>query len=232
MRSHATLCVLIPVYVSAYYSICVLILLYMCPHTAIYVSAYYSVCVLMLLYVSSYYCICVRILLYMRPHTAINVSSYCYVCVRILLCMRPHTAIYVASYCYYMCPHTAIYVSAYYSTCHYICVLHASSCSSVACCIKALLTAFYYCILLLHFNFFLLQIGSSEEANVAHQWSAATDEAHSPLRAPPLLCLRTPPPAGTALLRRCLGAVKALGAPPLLCLRKPPPAGNYFFSLC
>ncbi len=52
-------------------SICVLVLLYMCPHTAIYVSACCYICVL--------------ILLYMCPHAAIYVSSYCYVCVLILL---------------------------------------------------------------------------------------------------------------------------------------------------
>jgi hypothetical protein len=39
------------IYVSAYYYIRVLMLLYMCPHTTIYV--------LMLLYMSSYYYICV-----------------------------------------------------------------------------------------------------------------------------------------------------------------------------
>ncbi len=50
-----------------YCYICVLILLYMCPHTAIYVSSYCYICVL--------------ILLYMCPHTAIYVSSYCYICV-------------------------------------------------------------------------------------------------------------------------------------------------------
>jgi hypothetical protein len=34
------------IYVSSYYKICVRILLYMCPHTAIYVSAYCYICVL------------------------------------------------------------------------------------------------------------------------------------------------------------------------------------------
>jgi hypothetical protein len=42
--------------------ICVLILLYMCPHIAVYVS--------------SYCCICVLMLLYMCPHTAICVSTF------------------------------------------------------------------------------------------------------------------------------------------------------------
>ena len=53
--------------------ICVLILLYMCPHTAVYVSSYCYICVL--------------ILLYMCPHTALYVSSYCSICVLILLYM-------------------------------------------------------------------------------------------------------------------------------------------------
>ena len=57
---------------------CLLILQYMCPHTAMYVSSY----------------------CYMRPHTAIYVSSYCYVCVLMLLYMCPQTAIHVSSHCY------------------------------------------------------------------------------------------------------------------------------------
>jgi hypothetical protein len=52
--------------VSSYYCICVLILLFMCPHT----------------YHTS---MCVLILLYMCPHTTICVSSYYYMC--------PHTTI-------------------------------------------------------------------------------------------------------------------------------------------
>jgi hypothetical protein len=73
--------------------ICVLILLYMEPHTTIYVSSYYYICGLILLYVSSYYYICVLILLY--------VSSYYYICVVILLSVSSH---------YYMCPHTTYYM--------------------------------------------------------------------------------------------------------------------------
>jgi hypothetical protein len=91
-----------PVYTAGmcYLTTCVLILLYMCPHTTIYVSSYYSyahrgqalfkplyiqhICVI-LLHVSSYYYICVLILLYMCPHTTIYVSSYYYICVLILL---------------------------------------------------------------------------------------------------------------------------------------------------
>ena len=51
-------------HLSAYCHTCVLILLCMCPHTAIYVSAY----------------------CYMCPHSAICVSAYCLKCVRILPC--------------------------------------------------------------------------------------------------------------------------------------------------
>jgi hypothetical protein len=108
------------VHVSSYYYICVLILLYMCPHTTT-------------MYVSSCYYVCVLILLYMCPHTTIYVSSYCCICVLILLLyMCPHATMYVSSY-YYMCPHTTIYVSSYYYICilillyvssyYYICVL-------------------------------------------------------------------------------------------------------------
>jgi hypothetical protein len=50
----------------------VLILLCVCPHTAIFVSLYCYICVLILLSVFSYCC----------------VSSYCYICARILLCVR------------------------------------------------------------------------------------------------------------------------------------------------
>ena len=72
LRRELLVAVLVLLYVSSYY-ICVLILLYMCPHTTtIYVSSY--------CYVSSYY--------YMCTHTTL--SSYYYVC--------PHTTIYVSSY--------------------------------------------------------------------------------------------------------------------------------------
>ena len=109
-----------------YYYIFVLILLYMCPHTAICVlilltlltyrtspptpppSCRYISSVLILLYmcVSSYSYVCVC------PHTTIYVcvliprymcvSSYYYICVLILLHMWPHTTTYVSSY-YYKC---------------------------------------------------------------------------------------------------------------------------------
>ena len=50
------------IYVSSYYYVRVLILVYMCPHTTICVSSYYYICVLILLFVC--------------PHTSIYVSSY------------------------------------------------------------------------------------------------------------------------------------------------------------
>ncbi len=70
---------------------CVLILLYMCPHTAMYVSSYYYVCVVILLYMS--------LLVYFCPHTNLCVSSYYYIC--------PHTTIYVSSY-YSVCVHMQV----------------------------------------------------------------------------------------------------------------------------
>jgi hypothetical protein len=66
------------IHVSSYYT-CVLILLYMCPHTTIYVSSYYYICVLILLYICPPTTICVRILTYM---CSIHVSSYFYICVQ------------------------------------------------------------------------------------------------------------------------------------------------------
>jgi hypothetical protein len=53
------------------YCMCVLLLLYVCPHTAVCVSSYCYACVLILL------CMC--------PHAAMYVSSCCYVFVLILL---------------------------------------------------------------------------------------------------------------------------------------------------
>ncbi len=67
------------IFVSSYYYICVLILLYMCPHATIFVSSYSYGCVL--------------ILLRMCPHTPTDVSSYSYGCVLILLRMCPHTGV-------------------------------------------------------------------------------------------------------------------------------------------
>jgi hypothetical protein len=121
-------------------AMCVLVLLYMCPHTAIYVSSYCYICVL--------------ILLYMCPHTTIyvlHVSSYYYICatyVSSCYCMCPHTTIHAMcshpTRCgslnlLYMCPHagreaeslymyvpTPIYVFYYY-----ICVLRSSSITTI-----------------------------------------------------------------------------------------------------
>jgi hypothetical protein len=62
-------------------AICVLILLYMCPHTAMHLFSYCSMCPLTVIYVSSYCCLCVLILLYMCPLIAFHVSSYSCICV-------------------------------------------------------------------------------------------------------------------------------------------------------
>ena len=82
-------------------TMCVLILLYMCPRTTTYVSAYYFSCVL--------------ILLHMCPHASIYVSSYYYMQgpFRNFACCQglcPHTTIcvlillHVSSYCYMQGP--------------------------------------------------------------------------------------------------------------------------------
>ena len=63
--------------------LCVLILLYVCPHTTIYVSSYNHICVNMLL-ASCYVCVacvCFRRLLLEMPRTTVYVSAYyCYMC--------------------------------------------------------------------------------------------------------------------------------------------------------
>ena len=93
-----------PIYVSSDCYIWVLILL-MCPHTNKHVSSYYYICVLILLYTCPHNTVCVLILLYVCPHTTIGglillcVYSYYYMCVFIVLYMCPHTAISVSSYC-------------------------------------------------------------------------------------------------------------------------------------
>ncbi len=110
---------------SAYDSICVIILLY----TAIYVSAYDSIRVIILLYtaiyVSAYYSICVIILLY----TAIYVSAYDSICVIILLYICPQTSILL-----YVCPHAQPYVEVVGFTraldCAWGDVSHARACLS------------------------------------------------------------------------------------------------------
>jgi hypothetical protein len=91
---------------------CVLILLYMCPRTAIYVS--------------SYYYICVPILVYMGRHTT-------FMCVLMLLYMCPHTLLYIgigttqpsrqAGGAEVQAEDSMKYVFAYYYIGTYICVL-------------------------------------------------------------------------------------------------------------
>jgi hypothetical protein len=123
MCPHATTCVLILVYMPGLLSaltLCVLILLDVCPHTTRYVSSYYYMCPHTSIYARSFeraHTVC--------PHTIIYVSSYYYICVLILLYTTCVLILqYVSSY-YYMCHHTNIcvlillHVSAYY----YICVL-------------------------------------------------------------------------------------------------------------
>jgi hypothetical protein len=107
MRHHATICVLILLYVSSYcymcpHTICFVILLYVLAYCYIYVSSCCYICVLILLYVSSYCCtsfnfvpparMCSHTALYVSSY-AIYVSSYCYICALILLYMCPHTSI-------------------------------------------------------------------------------------------------------------------------------------------
>jgi len=71
----------------------------MCPHTTIYVTSYFYVRVLILLYLCSQYAgatradvkvgyMCVLILLTVCPHTTTYVISYCYMCVIIPLYMQ------------------------------------------------------------------------------------------------------------------------------------------------
>jgi hypothetical protein len=79
---------------------CVLILLYMFPHTTIFVS-------LILVYVSSYYYMSVLIVVYVSSYY--YVSAYYYICVLMLLCVL---------ILLHMCPHTTM--SSYYYTCEFI----------------------------------------------------------------------------------------------------------------
>jgi hypothetical protein len=95
---HATSYVSSSYYVSAYYCICVLILLYMCPRTTMYVSSYYYTCVLN----TDLPCIYIHIHIHRgasraqaarshfsrqlagvssSPNPSIHVSSYYYICV-------------------------------------------------------------------------------------------------------------------------------------------------------
>ncbi len=71
--------------------------------TTIYVSAYYYVCVLVLLYRRPHTTMCVLILVEIHARTCRSMSTtsphrYYYMCVFILLNMCPHTTIYVSSY--------------------------------------------------------------------------------------------------------------------------------------
>ena len=69
---------------------CVLILLYVCPHTPVTPICYSYMCVLILLHVCPHTTMCVLMLL--------CVSSYSYMCVLMLLLLL------------YVCPHTTTYV--------------------------------------------------------------------------------------------------------------------------
>jgi hypothetical protein len=95
---------------NSYTIICVLILLYKCPHNTIYMSAYCYMCPHTNVCVSAYYYICVLILPYMCPHECIFFLRLLYVCpptiicVLILLYACPPTDIGVLTLIY-MCPH-------------------------------------------------------------------------------------------------------------------------------
>ena len=153
-------------------SVCVRILLYMCPHTAIYLSAYCYICVRILLYV------CARAATYMRilsnkawsrprismefngavdvhacPHTTVSAtrrgdalasawSKRCYRCAPVLLHVCPHTATYVSSYCY-RCVPILLYVCPHTTACLRILLYVSAYCQ-----IRILLhiCPAYYCI--------------------------------------------------------------------------------------
>ena len=133
------------IYVSAYYYIRVLILLYMRPHATIYVSSYYYVCVLILLYMCPQVMELYKIVLSLAPahetatcnlyHTRHETCDwgaegevYCFISVLMLLYMCPHLLymcphticvliLLCVSSCYCICPHATIYVSSYLYTC-------------------------------------------------------------------------------------------------------------------
>ena len=96
MCPHSILCVLILLYmclhtplcpcITTYCSLCVHI--FSVPANCAYVSAYYSISVLILLYVSAHYCM-------FCPHTPVHVSAYCSIFVLILLCMCPQATVCV-----------------------------------------------------------------------------------------------------------------------------------------
>ena len=86
---------------SLYYCMFVLILLLMCPHTAICVRILLLMCSQTTIYVSAYY--------YMFPHTTVYVSAYYYICVRILLCVSSSYSICVLILLH-LCQHPSICV--------------------------------------------------------------------------------------------------------------------------
>ncbi len=115
------------IYVSSYYCICVLILLHMCPHTTVCVS---DTILLIRCLLALGICMC-----YMCPHTIpprswdIYVFSYYgisvlyyYICVCILLYMCPHTTIYVSSPTTYVPPILRCVLILLYVRIYYICV--------------------------------------------------------------------------------------------------------------
>jgi hypothetical protein len=100
---------------------CVLILLYMCPHTTIYVSSYNYMCPHATICVSSYDCMC--------PHTTVCVLNYC-MCPDTIICVL--IPLYVSSY-YYICVLILLYVSSCcicVSSYYYMCADAASSCNT------------------------------------------------------------------------------------------------------
>ena len=129
-------------------TICVLILLYMCPHTP-------YICVLIQVLkkaqeaaerrakaqlrrpqeLSREVLICEHKPLYMRPHATLYVSSCYCMYVLILLYMCPHTTLHVCS-CYYICvlmllhvcPHTAICVLILLYMCPHTAIYVSSYC--------------------------------------------------------------------------------------------------------
>ena len=102
-------CILL--FVSSYYSICVLILLYMCPHTQ---GRMEFVAVFSLLYHDANV-----------PHAGVPNSMYVSAC----LYMCPHSSMVFSLVCHDAnVPHAGVHVSSYY----YICVLIPTICVLIA----------------------------------------------------------------------------------------------------
>jgi uncharacterized membrane protein YgcG len=76
LLAYAAICALHVLTYAAIYALHPMQLLFAQTRLPMCVSLYSYICVLVLLYMSSYYYICVLILSYMCPHTAIYVSSY------------------------------------------------------------------------------------------------------------------------------------------------------------